>query len=251
MAETFGFGRQIMVEVTGTVLQYKRISRSSDQSFWGHGVPTLFATLSEQPRDDSETGAAMAQLLGAGARGGGLGWWWHTTEDTLDKIDLDNLVRDARVYAEALWQLCTLPRLPFDYAATADELAQTLTHYHEAARGRLDLQRTRELALQLGQRLHDGALDRLDPVAANATLIGLAHLLIPVNYTRSGSFEHDLALGTVPLPGLADAVTLGQLDPDGDDIRFLRTRLQRERNRVEHALRAALRLVRVTEDPAH
>ncbi len=250
MAETFGFGRQIMAEVTGTVLQYKRISRSSDQSFWGHGVPTLFATLSEQPRDDSETGAAMAQLLGAGARGGGLGWWWHTTEDTLDKIDPDNLVRDARVYAEALWQLCTLPRLPFDYAATADELAQTLARYHEAARGRLDLQRTRELALQLGQRLHDGALDRLDPVAANATLIGLAHLLIPVNYTRSGSFEHDLALGTVPLPGLADAVTLGQLDPDGDDIRFLRTRLERERNRVEHALRAALRLVRLTEEPA-
>ena len=143
MAETFGFGRQVMAEVTGTALEYKRISRSSDQSFWGHGIPTLFATLSEQPRDDSETGAAMAQLLGAGARGGGLGWWWHTTEDTLDKIDPDNLVRDARVYAEALWRLCTLPRLPFDYAATADELAQTLARYHEAANGRLDLERTR------------------------------------------------------------------------------------------------------------
>ena len=48
-------------------------------------------------------------------------------------------------------------------------------------------------------------------------MIELAHLLIPVNYTRSGPFEHDLALGTSPLPGLADAVTLGQLDPDRDD----------------------------------
>jgi hypothetical protein len=244
MAETFSFGRQIMAEVTGTALEYKRISRSSDQSFWGHGIPTLFATLSEQPRDDSETGAAMAQLLGAGARGGGLGWWWHTTEDTLDKIDSGHLVRDARVYAEALWRLCTLPRLPFDYAATADELAQTLARYHEAANGRLNLQRTRELALQLGRQLRGGALDRLDPAEANARLIDLAHLLIPVNYTRSGPFEHDLALGTSPLPGLAEAVTLGQLDPAGDDIRFLRTRLERERNRVEHALHAALRLVR-------
>ena len=83
----------------------------------------------------------MAQLLGAGAKGGGLGWWWHTTEDTLDKIDIDNLVRDARVYAETLWRLCTLPRLPFDYAATADELAQTLQRYHAAANGQIDLER--------------------------------------------------------------------------------------------------------------
>lgn len=77
--------------------------------------------------------------------------------------------------------------------------------------------------------------------------MALAHLLIPVNYTRTGPFEHDLALGTSPLPGLADTVRLGQLDPDGDDVRFLRTRLERERNRVEHALRAAIRLVREIE----
>jgi N-acetylated-alpha-linked acidic dipeptidase len=225
-------------------LDYRRISRSSDQSFWGHGIPTLFATLSEQPRDASATGAAMAQLLGAGAKGGGLGWWWHTTEDTRDKIDADNLVRDARVYAETLWRLCTLPRLPFDYAATADELAQTLQRYHAAANGQIDLEGTRALALELGQELRSGELDGLAAERANDVVLGLARRLIPVNYTRSGPFEHDLALGTSPLPGLADAVTLGQLDPDGDDFRFLRTRLERERNRVEHALRSATRLVR-------
>jgi hypothetical protein len=249
MAETYGFGKQILEEVTGAELDYRRISRSSDQSFWGHGIPTLFATLSEQQRDDSETGAAMAQLLGAGAKGGGLGWWWHTTEDTGDKIDPDTLVRDARVYAETLWRLCTLHRLPFDYAATADELAQTLARYHTAANGQIDLERTRALALELGRELRAGLLERLDADRANDVLMVLAHLLIPVNYTRSGPFEHDLALGTSPLPGLADAVALGQLDPAGSEVRFLRTRLERERNRVEHALRAATRLVKAAETP--
>jgi hypothetical protein len=247
MAETYDFGRQVIADVTGAALDYRRISRSSDQSFWGHGIPTLFATLSEQPRDASATGAAMAQLLGAGAKGGGLGWWWHTPEDTRDKIDADNLVRDARVYAETLWRLCTLPRLPFDYAATADELAQTLQRYHAAANGQIDLEATRALALEFGQELRAGELDGLDAEHANDVLLALARHLIPVNYTRSGPFEHDLALGTSPLPGLADAVTLGQLDPDGDDFRFLRTRLERERNRVEHALRSAIRLVRNAE----
>jgi hypothetical protein len=249
MAETYGFGKQILAETTGDVLEYKRISRSSDQSFWGHGIPSLFATLSEQARDDSATGAAMAQLLGGGTKGGGLGWWWHTTEDTSDKIDMDNLVRDAGIYAETLWRLCSGDRLPFDYAVAADELAETLGRYHEAANGRLDLARTRELAVELAKELRSGAFDALDAGRANTLLLELAHLLIPVNYTRSGPFEHDLALGTQPLPGLSDCGTLGQLDPNEDDFHFLRTRLERERNRVEHALRSAIRLVRLAETP--
>ncbi|HEU5432733.1 MAG TPA: hypothetical protein VFU81_13790, partial [Thermomicrobiales bacterium] len=243
MAETHGFGRDVLAETTGAELAYRRISRSSDQSFWGHGIPTAFATLSEHARDDSETGAALGQLLGGGARGGGLGWWWHTTEDTLDKIDPANLVRDAGVYAEALWRLCTLPRLPFDYAAAADEMAQTIAQYNAAAAGQIDLERTRQLALALARELREGQIDALPPTQANDALIALGHLLIPVNYTRSGPFDHDLALSTPPLPGLAEAATLGRLDPATDDARFLRTRLERERNRVEHALRAASRLV--------
>ena len=250
MAETYGFGKQVLAETTGAALDYKRISRSSDQSFWGHGIPSLFASLSEQVRDGSAAGAALAQLLGGGAKGGGLGWWWHTTEDTYDKIDPDNLARDAGIYAETLWRLCTIERLPFDYAATADELAEMLDRYHEAAKGRIDLARTRDLARELGRALRAGAIDQLDAARANTLILELAHLLIPVNYTRSGPFEQDLALGTRPLPGLNDCVTLGQIDPNSDALRFLRTRLERERNRVEHALRTAIRLVRLAETPA-
>jgi hypothetical protein len=243
MAETHSFGRAVLRDVTGADLGYRRISRSSDQSFWGHGIPSLFAALSEQPRDDSPTGAALAQLLGGSKRGGGLGWWWHTPADTLDKIDPANFVRDARVYAEAMWRLCTLPRLPFDYAPTAEEIAAALDRYQEQAGTALDLSPPKELARELARRLRAGALDGLDPDRANAILIALGHALIPVNYTRSGPFEHDLALGTQPLPGLADAAALGRLDPDSDAYRFLRTLLLRERNRVEHALRTALTVV--------
>jgi hypothetical protein len=82
-----------------------------------------------------------------------------------------------------------------------------------------------------------------DPVAANALTMELNHLLIPVNYTRTGPFEHDLALRTDPLPGLSDSAKLGQLNQSSDDFYFLRTRLTRERNRVEHALRSAMRAV--------
>ena len=38
-----------------------------DQSFWGHGIPSLFMTLSEQPAGDSETARAYALLMGGAA----------------------------------------------------------------------------------------------------------------------------------------------------------------------------------------
>ncbi len=52
------------------------------------------------------------------------------------------------------------------------------------------------------------------------------------------------------LPGLGDSSTLGQLDPDENAHKFLKTRLLRERNRIEHALRAALRVVHRAQTPA-
>lgn len=244
MAETFAFGGAVLHETTGVELDYKRISRSSDQSFWGHGIPSLYASLSEQPRDDaSATGAALATLLGGGGKGGGLGWWWHTTEDTLDKIDPDLLQRDARVYAAALWRLCTEARLPFDYAAVADEFVTALDRHGAATGPGLDLAGTRALATELGARLRARPTEQREAATANRLVMALGRLLIPVNYTRSGPFEHDLALGAVPLQGLADSTRLGRLEQGGAEFRFLQARLVRERNRIEHALRAALRLL--------
>jgi hypothetical protein len=243
MAETYAFGRQVLADTVGMELDYRRISRSSDQSFWGHGIPTVFASLSEQARDDSATGAALAQLLGAGGKSGGLGWWWHTTEDTLDKIDADNFVRDAGVYAETLWRLCTVDRLPFEPAAAAEEMALTLARYHAAAGGALDLSGIEALAREAATAIAAFSRIQREPEPTNELTMALCRLLIPVNYTRSGPFEHDLALRSDPLPGLSDAARLGTLDRSSADFFFLRTKLVRERNRVEHALRSALRVV--------
>ena len=242
MAETYGFARGVLAETVGAELDYKRISRSSDQSFWGHGVPTVFAALSEQARDDSATGAALADLLGSGGKGGGLGWWWHTTEDTLDKIDRANFVRDAGVYAETLWRLCTLGRLPFDPAAAADEIADAVRGYQAAAGGALDLSGTEAAARDLAAAIREGEGAIRDD-AEDARVMALCRVLIPVNYTRSGPFGHDLALGTKPVPGLAEAGRLAGLEAGSDGFHFLRTRLVRERNRVEQALRAGMRVV--------
>jgi hypothetical protein len=239
MAETFEFARDILHNTIGVDLSYRRISRSSDQSFWGHGIPSVFCTFSEQLIDFSPTSKAQAQLLGASGRGGGLGWWWHTTEDLLDKIDRENLVRDAGIYAETLWHLLTEERLPLDFAKSADEMGEAIEHYHDAANGTIDLAPIAELARRLATTLRSIPSAQHDANALNEFLIEQSRLLVPVNYTRNGPFDHDLALSTRAVPGLLDAARLGQMDSGSDEFQFLRTKLVRERNRVEHALKTA------------
>jgi hypothetical protein len=243
MAETYALGKQILHDTVNVELDYRRISRSSDQSFWGHGIPLLFASLSEQSIDESATGAALAQLLGGGGKSGGLGWWWHTTEDLIDKIDPAFLARDAGVYAETLWRLTTEERLAIDSAAGAEEIAGAVSKYADVAGSALDLSRTVELAKQLASAIRAANLSARSAAEANAVAMRICRLLIPVNYTRNGPFEQDLALGVQPVPGLSDVTKLGALAPGSDAHFFQRTKLVREQNRVEHALRAALRLV--------
>src|SRR5205807_3413186 len=112
-----------------------------------HGRPVVLGDraaldvrdVSAQPPGESATGAALKSLTGGTAHHGGLGWWWHTTEDTPDKIDKANLHRDAQVYALALWRWCTAPVLPLDYRETAAELRETLRGIQQAAGDSFDM----------------------------------------------------------------------------------------------------------------
>jgi len=179
---------------------------------------------------------------------GGLGWWWHTPDDTLDKIDGPNFLRDTQVYLLTCWRLCTLPVLPYDYTATANELRDRLHMLQEFANGRFDLT---ALIIE-GDALHADA-ERLNAAAMaagnddaraerlNAAIMAVGRALIPVNYTLAGPFEVDLALENPTLPGLAPVADLAAMDPASNDAGFLRTRLVRERNRVQHALATARR----------
>ena len=88
MAETWQFAAGPIRDVRGQELRYRRLARNGDQSFEGVGIPSALAGLSSQPE-------------------GGLGWWWHTPDDTLDKIDGPNFVRDTQVYLLVCWRLCT------------------------------------------------------------------------------------------------------------------------------------------------
>jgi Peptidase family M28 len=227
LAETYEFGRQIVKEMSGQDLTYRRMpSRMSEQSFLHLGVPSCFATLSEQAE-------------------GGFGWWIHTPEDTLDKVSEENLLRDARIYMATVWDLCTSPLLPFDFAAAAREMGDVLRKLQDRHAARLDLSPLVEAAEQLAVRIDDfGRRPVHDAGERNRRLLELGHCLIPVNYSRSGPFHQDPALSPHPvLPGLAGLEQLADSPAGSWQARMWLVELTRQRNRTAVALAEAQRVL--------
>ena len=66
---------------------------------------------------------------------------------------------------------------------------------------------------------------------------------MPIGYTRSGPFDHDLAVTTPAVPVLEPIDALTDAAPGSDRYHFLQTRLIRERNKVVHALSEAVDVV--------
>jgi hypothetical protein len=254
MAETWGLAARCVKDISGQDLQYRRISRMGDQSFWGIGLPSMFVDISAQPPAASAAGDALAALTGGAAHHGGLGWWWHSTEDTVDKIDKENLRRDAQVYALVLWRWCTSPVLPLDYRETAGEVRTALRGIQEAAGDAFDMAPPLE-ALQRFATAAEGlaaAAARLGTVSGRGTrkqrqaasilndaLMQVGRAIIPINYTASGPFDHDPAVPVPPVPLLQPAADLRAMRAGTDEALPLQARLIRNRNHVTRAIDAA------------
>jgi hypothetical protein len=233
----------VVADVTGQRARGRRFTRAGDQSFWGAGVPSAFMALSGIPRQDTELSRQMERLVGSA----GFPWWWHTREDTVDKIDADVLALDTKVYLTAALRALNAPLLPLDHGRAAQSLLAELTSLQAAAGGRFDLAPALDAAQGLVERLErvSAALGRVEATATaaleaiNRALLRLSRILVPLAYTSGDRFTHDLALPLAPLAGLQRARELVALDPDSDAFKFGRAALVRERNRALHALDSA------------
>jgi hypothetical protein len=228
MAETRELGHAVIHGQTGAVYQGTRPNRSGDQSFLAHGIPTLLMSLSQQ-------------------EAGGLGWWWHTIHDTLDKLDPEFLARDCKIYLAAIFRLCAEVVLPLNSLAAAEEYAGFVRQYQERAGARFDLSaaagRAERLVASarrfeaevesLRHRIAAGEpVDNAQVAAINHSIMALGRTLIPSNYTTVGPFEQDPALPVAPVPVLAGIDQLVRSRDGSDEAKHLLVGLVRARNQV-------------------
>ncbi|HVX29825.1 MAG TPA: M28 family peptidase, partial [Nitrolancea sp.] len=141
MAETYPASRDLFQQIYGEALPYQRIGRGGDQSFWGVGIPSVGGDIFRQADVDER----RKDLSGV------FGWWWHTPDDTLDKLDPANLQRDACVLLASVYQYTTATVLPFRQSAAVDEIRAALDEIATAAGDAFDLSATRADADALRQ----------------------------------------------------------------------------------------------------
>ena len=64
-------------------------------------------------------------------------WWWHTPDDTRDKVDAQVLKTDTDLYADALARLLAEPVFPVDLSAPVERLGSLLTDRQNVAGSQL------------------------------------------------------------------------------------------------------------------
>jgi len=98
----------------GRPIHWHRAAKNGDSSFFGLGIP-MIAGEAAFTRAELEA-TALASL----------GWWHHSIENTIDKLDWTSMQDHLRVYAGWIWEMATAPVLPFEFVSVADQFIERL-----------------------------------------------------------------------------------------------------------------------------
>jgi hypothetical protein len=231
-------------------IDWHRAVKNGDSSFFGLGVPMLGAN--GNFTDEELKATALATL----------GWWHHSIENTLDKLDFTWMQDHLRVYAAYIWELCTAPVLPYEFMTVADQIIERLgalspgaeavglaavceeaRRFKEAAQHLDAAAETWRARYASGATVDDDAADVL-----NACMKRLSRTLVPLASTSKGTYGHD-PYGFTPqvtmLPSLYDAPRYAKL-PDGEGRWMLEIELVRHRNRLMDGLSDCRALIEET-----
>ena len=244
-AELRRFHQAVEKRVLGDIPnEWRRAVKSGDASFMGLGVPMLYG-------NGRFTAEELKESVNAS-----WGWWHHSLENTLDKLDWPWVNQHLRVYAAWVWELCTAPILPFEFVSVAEQFEKRLKDLAPAGRT-VELARVveqasefkkaaaqlEEVATSCRERLSKSNMDNEAPARLlNECFKRLSRILVPLQSTVVGVYGHDpygLTAQTTMIPALFDVPKLGELPEDSEGRWMLETSLIRERNRVSDGLHDA------------
>jgi len=226
------FTGEIIKNITGSYpAEYGTIGRGADQSFWGPGIPFHISARHEVGRDHR-----IYSCPGSGV------WWWHTPEDTYDKIDEGILVQDTRILLGIVYELATNSALPFDcdtYFAGIKSILESADASSDPEFAFSDfyawLAAIEEKTKRLLSRndISDSTRNRL------IKLIGGE--MNRLTHSYSGRYEPDLAVFRKPFPYVSVVSGVKKKDTPEDDFLFMKTEFVRQRNRFVTDIKRLLR----------
>ncbi|NLT57565.1 MAG: M28 family peptidase [Clostridiales bacterium] len=217
-----------------------RCGRNGDQSYYIHGVSSAFSSFSKQPRPENPENKLAQTRSGAFD----FGWWWHTAEDTVDKVDPDFFLRDAKIFISFALYVLTQPAIPLNFCKAAKELQTLVQYWIERAGDRFDLSLPQAQAQALAEAtsgLYAQAPADID--AFNRLQMALGRILVPLNYTTGNLYENDTAIPQPPMPSLKLIDELVKTPAGSAESYDILTELGHRRNFVIDSFDRALSLV--------
>ena len=243
MAETKSLAAPVIQEIAGQSFHGSRYGRAGDQSFWGTGTPSLFMGLSEQPLGEGTAARSFAELMGNG-KTGGFGWWWHSSEDTVDKIDPATLTRDCKVYLLTVYRACSSDFIPVDEHQAARDILSILQRYQKEAGDKADL----GLLLKRAEKLVSltRAVNEHKAILGsrkfNEYVMAMSRILVPLNYVEGSLFEHDAAVRGNDMPLLTVLDRFADVEKGSDEWKLITVAAVRRINAAAFALKKAIAL---------
>jgi len=245
-AELKTFHTEIEKRLLEKKIKWKRSVKSGDSSFFGIGIP-MFAG------QGAFTDAELKETANAT-----LGWWHHSIENRLDKMDWKLMQEHIRMYAAYLWELTTAPVLPFRFAPVAEQVIARLEEFKEAGRSvgiegaQMAARAFAEAAAKIdaassaeAERFKGGRGSEPAALVLNGAMKRLSRVLVPLQSTAIGTYGHDpygYTPQTTMIPCLYDLNELAALG-DGERRWMLETKLVRARNRVADALQDSAAII--------
>ena len=245
MPQTRQLAYDVIKKQTGEEFFGKRIGHFADQSFYGVGLTSIFGTFSEQ--DIEKTRDILAFRPIPTKKSGGLGWWWHTEHDTLDKVDEAFLIRDTKIYLATIWRILTSPVLPYDMTEAVSEMQDTVRSLQEDLGERFDLSKLSNRLDALKDRVcafYEDAETIAEPGekadVINETIQALSRTIVRITFHGNNHFGFDLSGAMFPIQSLVDGTRLATCSLGSYRYYVLETQFRRGYNRVMAHLKEAL-----------
>ena len=196
--------------------------RGADQSFWGVHVP-ISIMLKYEPIDEDRVSPCPSG-----------GPWWHTDQDTLDKLDPEILLRDTRINARLACILVDSAVLPVQIANYARLMRGFLQKINATLSEDFCLApvlESMEAFIPLCEKL-DEAIGRTSAGASDRIVKRVAGELTRLTYSSGSCYQQDPSSPYVPFGNLESACGLTRDQAQPEVYVFKLTEFRRAVNRL-------------------
>ena len=239
--ELVNYAEKTITDVLGQDTEVQYLTKTGDQSFFGIGVPSIVGRVSYDDEYIQENNGAT------------LGWWNHTVEDNLNKVDIDNLKKDLDVQCAFILGLINCNVLPYDFSYTCLDIKEKLQNINTEIGDIIDISeliKNSEILSKYVQKMNEikAELSLTNEMSdkckmVNKCLLKLSRFLTSAFFTYSDRYEQDsygLSILYKPIPFLQDAVMLKDMNKEDEAYKLQYTKAIRNKNRVSDALRNAI-----------